>query len=735
MQSLEGMIRTVTFHNEENHFTVARLDVPGFELDDVVIKGTIPSITKGQTLRVEGEWIEDRTYGWNFRVNSYTPIVSSNPELLESYLGSGMIKGVGPATAKKIVKHFGDETLHVLDHEPERLTEVPKIPKKLPSKIAEVWQDQRQVHDIMVFLQSHGISPNYAQRLFRHYGNDAARVMESNPYRVSWEVYGFGFAKADEMAQGFGIAKDSPDRIRGAFHHILTKSSEEGHTHLPRESLIQATVELLGLEAPIVEKVFETEVDEAKNLQLFLKRDKQVAVALKSLYLSESGVARLLSYYISQNQPLMTKGVDQRIDDFEKYYQFQLAPEQREAIHQIAAGGVSVVTGGPGTGKTTLIRALLFVLKKEKLEIALCSPTGRAAQRLSETTGHFATTIHRLLKFNPQDGGFVQRADNPLKLNLLIIDESSMLDIALAYHLLKALTPGTSIVFVGDIDQLPSVGAGSFLQDLIESGRPRITRLNVIFRQANQSAIIRNSHRVNEGRLPEIEAAKNKKNKNELSDFFIVEREEAEQARDSLLEIVTNRIPKTFSYDPVKDVQILSPMRRGILGTDAINVMLQEKLNTENKAHQIGSMSLRVGDKVIQTSNNYDLDVYNGDIGFVERISRDQLTFCVQYGKKPVEYQWSEIDQIQLAYAITIHKSQGSEYPVSIILMHNQHFTMLQRKLLYTGITRGKKLVMLIGSQKAIRMAVQNVQDAPRLTNLAEWLCFPPEGKEEEGLF
>lgn len=724
-----GRVVKVHFSNEESLFAIALFSSD--EHDSAFsIKGTIPAIVAGEELQIEGEWKNETRFGWGFHVSRYERILPSTSEGLASYLGSGMVKGVGPGFAQKIVKHFGDETLSILNDHPERLIEVKGLGKERAASIASTWTQHQDANDALLLLQQEGISPAIARRLYKQFGRDAAAIIRSNPYRASIEVHGIGFEKADQMARKFGIERESPERIKAGFHHLLLKASGEGHTYIIRENLIHGATELLRLDAPLVEQVFDSIASLQDRIYTFSLKNGQSCVALKSLYLAETGVARLVLQLMNSAQPLIKESVAERLNTFEATYRFTLAAQQREAIiRMLSRGGVGVITGGPGTGKTTLIRALLWCVKDTKTQIGLCSPTGRAAQRLSETTNSFALTIHRMLKYNPQERGFTHGPDLPLPVNLLIVDEASMLDIPLAYQLLRAVTPTTTVIFVGDVDQLPSVGPGALLLDLIESQRPTITRLDVIFRQASQSAIIQNSHKINRGALPDL----GEPNKKTLQDFFFIPRENAQSLQESLLELITKRIPQRFSFDAIRDVQILTPMRRGTLGTESLNVLLQNHLNHQNPPTQIGSLALRLGDKVIQTSNNYDLDVYNGDIGYVERISADQLTFAVAYGKRTVEYAFSEVDQLQLAYAITIHKSQGSEYPVCIIILHTQHFTLLQRNLLYTGVTRGKKLVLLLGNKKAVQLAVHNHNSHPRVTGLQEWLHYPPQKSLREG--
>ncbi|MBI5155338.1 ATP-dependent RecD-like DNA helicase [Candidatus Poribacteria bacterium] len=720
---LTGTVGRIVFASEDGTFKVARFLVEG-EKDNVTVSGNLAGVAQGEPLRVQGEWKMHRQHGPTFEAKSYVPILPAEPEMLKAYLGSGLVKGIGESYAGRIVEHFGPGTLDILEKAPDRLTEVKGLGRKRAEAIGQAWIEHRQMHDVMLFLARYDVSPALAKRLLRHYGPGAAAVLRTNPYQAGMEVHGIGFMTADRMARAAGMALDSPDRVRAGLLHTLVRASDEGHTYLPRERLLEHAVELLNVPAELVETVYEDEARSGRLLRVVPLPDGEAAVFMRSLYLTESSAARMIIALVNGARPLLGgEEAARRLAAFERQFRFDLAPQQREAVLSILHGGVSVVTGGPGTGKTTLVRALLHVLQDSGVSVSLCSPTGRAAQRLAETTHRFAATIHRLLKYTPQNHQFTYGAENPLKTDLLIVDESSMLDIPLAYHLLSALAAGTAVVFVGDVDQLPSVGPGCFLGDLISSGRIRTTRLEVVFRQASQSHIVVNAHRINHGQLPR---GPQNQDESARSDFFFIEREEPAAVQAALLDMVSARIPRKFGLDPITDIQVLTPMRRGSLGTMELNRLLQERLNPGVRPHSVAGMALRTGDKVIQNQNNYELEVFNGDVGRVASMAPHSMTIRVMFGQRPVEYRFDEAEQLSLAYAATIHKSQGSEYPAVIVLLHTQHYVMLRRNLIYTAVTRGRKLVVVIGSRKALRIAVQNAGGGERLSALGHWLLRPP---------
>jgi exodeoxyribonuclease V alpha subunit len=697
-ENLFGIIERVTFHNPENGFAVLRVHVEE-RPDLVTVVGHMPNALAGESIEASGAWINDREHGLQFRADEIKTTPPHSPKAIERYLSSGLIKGIGPHFAHKIVAVFGDKTLDIIDESPAFLHQVKGLGSRRIQRIRQSWQEQKAVRAIMLFLQAHGMGTARAVRIYKTYGDRAIERVKENPYRLATDIWGIGFQTADALAGRLGIDRLSPLRARAALHYVLKQLGNEGHVGFPEAGLIQRTAELTKIDLAIVQEAVDHERAEEELVR------EQVGgedwIYLKPFYLAEAGVARALRSLRSGPHPLPALDTDAALRWVEKKMGLQLAETQREAVRQATRQKVLVITGGPGVGKTTIVRDILEIFAAKGRRCSLCAPTGRAAKRLSETTGREAKTIHRLLEFDPASGGFLRDREHPLDVDLLVVDEASMVDVSLAYQLLRAVPPAACVVLVGDVDQLPSVGPGTVLADIIASRAVPVVRLTEIFRQAGQSWIVRAAHHVNQGAMPESAPAKQ-------GDFYFVRADSPEAVLERIITLVKERIPKRFGLDPFRDIQVLTPMNRSLLGASNLNERLQEVLNPPREDAQIGryGWTFRIGDKVLQTVNDYEKDVFNGDIGRISRIAEEDQEVTVDYDGRPVLYDLSELDELALAYALTIHKSQGSEYSAVVIPLHTQHYLMLQRNLLYTGITRGKKLVVLVGSRKALSVAV-----------------------------
>lgn len=711
---LEGTVERITYTSESG-FSVVKLASPSFR-EPVTLVGSLHGVQPGESLRLRGRWVKDQRYGEQFRVVSYVSIQPSTLVGIEKYLGSGLVPGIGPALAERLVARFGVETLDVIESQPERLVEVEGIGSVRSERIQKAFLEQRGIRDVMVFLQSHGVSTGHATRIYRQYRDRAIAVVRDNPYRLAAEVFGIGFKTADELARKLGIEKDSPRRARGGVLHALGEQAELGHVGHRREVVALATAEMLEVSRELVDAAISELAASSELIVEPLITGSGEALYLRHLHAAEIRVAERLSSLVHAEAPPLSLDVERAIAWFEARQGIELAEEQRDAIRRAALRKVVVITGGPGTGKTTIVNGILRILEKKGLRIVLSAPTGRAAKRLSETTGREAKTLHRLLEFSPKLREFQRNEESPIEADLVVVDEASMLDLPLAQHLLAAIPKGAKLLFVGDVDQLPSVGPGSVLLDMIRSSVVDVVRLRRIFRQANESSIVRNAHLVNEGRLPEGAG-------DPQGDFFFIERDEPEAILATMKTLLAERIPKRFGLDPIDDVQVLTPMHKGLLGAGQLNQELQALLNrAQSFALQRGSRLLRVGDKVMQIRNNYDLDVYNGDIGRIVSIDEEDRSLEARFDQRIVRYETSHLDDLTLAYASSIHKSQGSEYPAVVIPLHTQHYVMLQRNLLYTAITRGKRLVVVLGSRRALEIAVRNVSLDSRFSQLADRL-------------
>jgi exodeoxyribonuclease V alpha subunit len=713
-ETLSGIIERVTFHNPETGFAVLRVVASG-RRDQVTVVGHLPSAVAGEYVEATGAWIQDRDHGSQFKADELRTTPPHTVEGIAKYLGSGLVKGIGPHFAKKIVEVFGERTLSVIDESPAFLKEVKGIGAKRLQRIRESWQEQKAVRGLMVFLQSHGVGTARAVRIYKTYGDQAIELVRANPYRLAADIWGVGFQTADQLAQRLGIDRASPLRAAGAVRHVLQQLSSEGHVGYSEAAVLERTAELTDIGRDIVAAAAEQLRADGELVRE--PGGEEPWLYLKPLFLAEMGVARAFRQLREGDHPLPAIDTDAALRWVEKKIGLELAATQRDAIRQAATRKVLIITGGPGTGKTTLVRAILEIFAAKNLRCALCAPTGRAAKRLSETTGREAKTIHRLLEFDPSQGGFKRDRENHLDLDLLVVDETSMVDVVLMNQLMRAVPPWACVVLVGDVDQLPSVGPGTVLADLIASKTLPVVRLTEIFRQAGQSWIVRAAHRVNQGELPESAPPGQ-------GDFYFIEADTPELILDRIVTLVRERIPARFGFDPFRDVQVLTPMNRSELGARNLNTRLQEVLNPQGSATEVQRFgwTFRTGDKVLQTVNDYQKEVFNGDIGRVTAIDPVEQELTVEYDGRPVIYDFGELDELMLAYGMSIHRSQGSEYPAVVIPLHMQHFVMLQRNLLYTGITRGKKLVVLVGSRKALAAAVQRQDTARRYSALGRRL-------------
>jgi exodeoxyribonuclease V alpha subunit len=708
-EHLTGAVERVTFHSEESGFCVLRVKVRNHK-NLVTVVGTAATITPGEYIEAEGWWITDRTHGLQFKTQHLRVVPPSTLEGIEKYLGSGMVKGIGPHFAKKLVRAFGEAVFEVIEQTPERLTDLDGIGPKRKQRVVEAWEAQKIIREIMVFLHSHGVGTARAVRIYKTYGNEAIVRVRENPYRLALDIHGIGFKTADTLAQRLGIPRDAVIRAQAGVRHVLQEFAEDGHCAVHQDELMDTAVALLEIPASTIAQAVELECQEERLVAEDI--DGKPCLFLAPLHRAEVGVAAHLLRLLQGTLPWGAIDPARAIPWVEQRTGRTLSPSQREAVATALHSKVMVITGGPGVGKTTIVTSILQILQAKKMAVLLCAPTGRAAKRLTETTSLEAKTIHRLLEFDPTSMGFVHGHTNPLRADLVVVDEVSMVDVVLMAQLLRAIPDKAAVLLVGDVDQLPSVGPGTVLADIIASGRIPTVTLTEIFRQAATSQIIVNAHRMNQGQLPIM-------HDDGQSDFYVIRANSPEEIQAKLLRVVTERIPQRFGLHPIRDVQVLTPMNRGSLGARALNGVLQEALNPEAtpRVTRFG-WTYAPGDKVIQTVNNYEKDVFNGDIGRVTQVDVEEGQVEIDFDGRLVSYDVGELDEVALAYAATVHKSQGSEYPVVVLPLATQHYPMLARNLLYTGVTRGKQLVVVIGQPRAVAITVRNVRSVQRLTNL-----------------
>lgn len=720
---LQGQIERITYTNEESGYTIARVKVYG-RRELVTVIGSLFHPAPGEIIRMKGRWSNHPKYGEQFKIVSCECTTPASVYGMEKYLGSGLIKGVGPVMARRIVRKFKEETLNIIEHDIDKLSQVEGIGGKRIEMIKKAWEEQKEIRQVMLFLQSHDVTPGYAARIFRQYGNDAIRVVKENPYRLATDVTGIGFITADRIAEKLGFARDSALRAEAGILYVLSELADEGHVYYPYELLIAEGRKILDVEREIVAEAINAVgadrrivIEDLRGGDATETGDYGRAVYLAPFYISETSIAVRVASLARAPEIVRKIDAQKAVQWVQEKLRITLAEKQIEAVKCAARQKVMVITGGPGTGKTTIIKAILRIFSAIRAKIMLAAPTGRAAKRMSEATGHEAKTIHRMLEYSMQKGGFQKNDQSPLNCHLLVVDEASMIDTILMHHLLKAVPVRATLILVGDVNQLPSVGAGNVLKDIIDSGTVPVVELTEIFRQARDSSIIVNAHKINEGTIPYLKSSPEK-----LQDFYFIPEEEPEKVLAMIITLVRERIPKRFRLDPLDDIQVLTPMHRGIVGSENLNMALQRALNPGDDGILRGGRNFRINDKVMQIRNNYNKDVYNGDIGRITGIDEENRELTVTIDERQVIYDYGELDEIVHAYAVSVHKSQGSEYPAVVIPIVIQHYMLLQRNLLYTAVTRGRKLVVLVGSKRALAIAVKNNKTHRRYTLLKQRL-------------
>ena len=724
---VQGILDRITFQNTETGYTVARIINQAKEKESFTVVGFLAGVPVGSTLSLTGSWIRDSRYGKQFKLQKYEIVRPNTLNGIERYLGSGLIKGIGPGYAARIVSRFGLKTLDILESDPDRLNEIAGLGQTRVERIKKAWQEQKEIHRIMVFLQGHGISATYAVKIYKTYGSKSLTVVNSNPYQLTEDIWGIGFRIADSIALSLGVPANDPRRARAGLLFALDEAAGEGHCFLPRDKLVHQAAYLLKLtdtpeENQSQNNILSSDIGHIEEqIHSLVAADKIVIdgdnVALVPIYFAEKGAAAKLLELAKGRPYHAIADVDQAVSWASSRLHLDLAPEQAEAIRMALRNKVSVITGGPGTGKSTILKALLIIMEQKGIVVRLAAPTGRAAKRMAETSGREAKTIHRLLEYDAAQRNFKRNRETPLNAELIIIDESSMVDIILANSLFRAIADDAALLLVGDVDQLPSVGPGNVLKDIIDSGRIPVTRLQTIFRQGPGSLISFNAARINRGEflelMPEYEGEK---------DFYCIFRDEAADIEKEIISLCCGRLSKKYGFDPVRDIQVLCPMRKGIIGTENLNFRLQETLNPAGTSQDGRQQRLQPGDKVMQIRNNYDKEVFNGDLGIIASIDIEEESITIDFEGRNILYETADLAEVILAYAITVHKSQGSEFPCVIIPLHTTHYPLLQRNLIYTAVTRGKNLVILVGSKKALTIAIQNNRVLQRNSSLNERL-------------
>ena len=723
LTQIEGELTQIVFTSEENGYTVARIRQKG-QLQPTTVVGSLLSVNPGETLLLRGQWVHHKRFGRQFRVENFTILTPTTVEGIQRYLSSGLVKGIGPVMAKRLTDRFGAETLEIIESQPDRLSEVEGFGPSRIAKLRARWDEQREIRRILIFLQEYGISPGLASKIYRQYGDQSILLVKENPYRLASEVFGVGFKTADRIARAMGTDPNSVKRAEAGILFILEEALGEGHVFLPYGILLERSKAILEIQD---EDVLQRAIANLfTSRQIFLEdlneeiddfQENRKAVYLPAFHAAEQGTAALLDRFL--RLPSSTSLVDpgQAVRKAEHSLGLELAPEQRQAIERALHEKCLIITGGPGTGKTTLVNALVSICRSMGFRFLLAAPTGRAAKRLQEVTGEPARTLHRLLEFSYQKGGFLRGSENPLEAQFVIVDEASMIDCVLFYHVVKALPSKGTFVLIGDVNQLPSVGPGRVLEDLIESRRIGVVRLNRIFRQAEASLIVTNAHRILQGKLPvgpELQK--------EQQDFYFIEEPDPVRAAALILDLCTQRIPERFGLDPLEGIQVLSPMHRGAVGAENLNNLLQQRMNPTGPCLQRGGLTYRLHDKVMQIRNNYDKEVFNGDLGQVVSVDDEEGALTVSFESRSVAYELGELDELVPAYAISVHKSQGNEYAAVVLPLLTQHYLLLQRNLLYTAITRGKRLVVIVGTKKAMAIAVRNARTRQRYTLLRQRL-------------